>query len=176
MALDSDNLERLIRESASGNSESYRSLYEHLSGRVFAYVRSRVNTREQATDLTQDVFVELWKALPRFTFHSREQFYAFVFVITKRRLSAFYAGRSKDAVPLDTDTEQDVRADIPGGETLDTVTRALATLDAETREIVVLHHWSRYTFGEIAEMLHLTETAVRVRHHRALKTLHALIQ
>lgn len=172
--MSSEDIQALVRESAEGGKESYQKLYEHMVDRVFAYVRYRTKSHTQATDLTQDVFVELWKALPRFTYHSREQFYAYVFVITKRKLFQIYATQHRETVSLQEETALSDEAD-PGGLMHDEVTRALDTLDPETREIVVLHHWSRYTFGEIAALINMGETAVRVRHHRALKSLRAVI-
>ncbi len=165
-----DDIRALVEKSALGDKESYRGIYEHMIDRVYAYLYSRTGTRDQATDIAQDVFVELWKALPRFTYHSREQFYAYVFVIMKRKLAKLYGMRQKETVSLNEETLPSTERD-PGGVAQDEVSRALETLDEETREIIVLHHWSRYTFGEIASLINMTETAVRVRHHRALKAL-----
>lgn len=171
-----DAIRTLIEASGHGDKESYRKLYEHMIDRVYAYLKSRTGSKEQATDLAQDVFVELWKALPRFTYHSREQFYAYVFVITKRKLSGFYEMRKRETLPLDEEAVPGTDESLePGNAREDEVSRALQILDEETREIVVLHHWSRYTFGEIASLINMTESAVRVRHHRALKLLRAKI-
>jgi RNA polymerase sigma factor (sigma-70 family) len=60
-------------------------------------------------------------------------------------------------------------------ETTLALTEALKQLDECSREIVVLHHWSRYTFGEIATIVDMTEEAVRVRHHRAKAVLKDLL-
>ena len=175
MEISSDEIRVLIEKSGRGDKESYRLIYEHMIDRVFAYLKSRTGTKDEAADITQDVFVELWKALPRFTYHSREQFYAYVFVSIKRKLFQLYGARHKETVSLDEETFASTESEKPGDSMHDEVTRALATLDSETREIVVLHHWSRYTFGEIAVLINMTENAVRVRHHRALKILRAHI-
>jgi len=175
MAIDSENtLEQLLRESARGNTGSFKELYEILSNRIFAYVRARTGEREEALDTTQQIFIELWKALPRFTYRSDAAFYGFLFTIAKRQLIRTYRAGKDAAVPLDheeniPDREEDTERE-------DTLTRALASLDEISREIVVLHHWSRYTFGEIGEMLDMNESAVRVRHHRACTTLKATLE
>ncbi len=170
--MSADDIRTLIEASGHGDKESYRKLYEHMVNRVYAYLKSRTGSKEQATDIAQDVFVELWKALPRFTYHSREQFYAYVFVISRRKLSALYEMRKREALPLDEETVPNTHeSGGPGDAREDEISRALQILDPETREIVVLHHWSRYTFGEIASLINMTESAVRVRHHRALKLL-----
>lgn len=157
---------------------AFRLLYDELIDRVYAYVRSRTSTTADATDVTQDAFIDLFAALERFEYKSIGQFYAFVFTITRRKLGRYYDTKKRDfenrvELPDDSILPSDITTDT---EVTDTVSRALSTLPEVVREIIVLHHWSRYTFGEIAELLDMTESAVRVRHHRALKELAALLE
>jgi RNA polymerase sigma-70 factor (ECF subfamily) len=169
-----EDISELIRKSASGNSDCFRQLYEHLVDKVFAYVRYRTNSEDNAIDLTQEVFVDIYKALPGFTYSSTEQFYGFVFTITKRKLAKYYADKHTQAAKTTSEFNEDNYSESSLElEVSRDVARALDTLDDTTREIVVLHHWSRYTFPEIATLIHMTESAVRVRHHRALKLLSA---
>ncbi len=168
--MDSTHIVTLIAKSGKGDTECYKSLYEHLVSRVFPYVRSRVKTKEAATDLVQDVFIELWKALPKFVFRSLPQFYAFVFVITKRQLAQYYSRGARDPLPFDENALGEEDGD-SNHEQEDEISRLLETLSPEAKEVITLHHWSGYTFGEIALMLRMNETAVRVRHHRAIATL-----
>ncbi len=174
---DIDDIKELVQKSAAGNSAVFEALYEHLVDKVFAYIRYRTHTEDVAIDLTQDVFVDIFKALPTFTYSSKEQFYGFVFTITKRKLATHYANKHTQRAAITSSFNEEEHH----GELLDQsvassdIDKALHTLDDTTREIVVLHHWSRYTFPEIASLIEMTESAVRVRHHRALKTLSALL-
>lgn len=158
----------LIERSRAGETGAFSELYNHLINRVYTYVRYRTGSEERATDITQDVFIDLYKALPKFTYRSVEQFYGFVFVIVKRKLARHYGDKHMNIAELD---EATVATPELNNLLSDELHRALNQLDPQSREIVILHHWSRYTFGEIAELVSMTETAVRVRHHRALKTL-----
>lgn len=173
MEMSPDDIRICITECAEGNTESFRRLYEHLIDRVFAYLRSRSGTKEQATDLAQEVFVELWQGLPRFTYHTHEQFYAFVFIIARRKLIKLYGRSGKETLFIEDENALADTNTKSAKEDSDALTRALSILDPEAREVVVLHHWSRYTFKEIAALINKTETAVRVQHHRALKILQA---
>jgi RNA polymerase sigma factor (sigma-70 family) len=88
-------------------------------------------------------------------------------------LARFYEERKKVLANERTDIDLDtVAARTEGHDTRLDVVTALDTLDEHTREIVVLHHFSGYSFVEIAPIMRMTESAVRVRHHRALKSLH----
>jgi RNA polymerase sigma-70 factor (ECF subfamily) len=170
MVREEHDIQALVRESASGDTQSFKKLYETLVDRVFAYVRYRTKNVDDAMDLTQDAMVALHKGLRTFTYRSREEFYAFVFTIVRRSLARYYEANthSREAVDMDMAEIADTPDD---GALRNDVERALDTLDESTREIVVLHHWSRYSFGEIAAIMDMQESAVRVRHHRALKTL-----
>jgi RNA polymerase sigma factor (sigma-70 family) len=53
---------------------------------------------------------------------------------------------------------------------------ALARLPPEQREAVVLHQFEGFSFHEIAQMLEVTETAVKVRAHRGYERLRALLK
>lgn len=174
--MESEDIRPLIESSSSGDKDAFKALYEHLSDRVHAYVRYRTSTADAALDCTQDVFVALYSALPSFTYKTREQFYAYVFTITKRTLAKHYADKHVKNAHVTNDVDADsLPATTPDRELADGVNRALSTLDGKSREIVVLHHWSRYTFKEIGSLLGMSESAVRVRHHRAQKQLATIL-
>lgn len=175
MELQDHEIRTLIEASARGHAESCRKLYELLIDKVYGYVRYRTRTTEHATDLTQDVFIDFFATVSNFTYQSRAQFYAYVFLITRRKLSKYYEALKKrnegEAVTFDEESMTPILTEGMQGEIAEVVALALSHLDAQTQEIITLHHWSQYTFGEIAEMLSMTESAVRVRHHRALPVL-----
>jgi RNA polymerase sigma factor (sigma-70 family) len=169
------DLQTLLEACSTDISGHFRPVYEHLIDRVYAYVRYRVHTETTAQDLTQDVFIDLYESLPSFTYQSDAQFYSFVFTITKRKLAKHYGKQAVEHAQVAEVDEFLLPSPTADTETTDAVLRALATLEPDTREIITLHHWSRYTFPEIASLLHMTESAVRVRHHRALKTLATIL-
>lgn len=164
----------LVKKSAKGEAESCKKLYEHLVDKVYAYVQYRTATKEFAVDITQDVFIDFFSTLSNFTYQSRAQLYAYIFVITRRKVARHYDAQTKRGEKTIVAFDEEHITIEPSGtpyEVQEDVAQALQLLDEQTREIVVLHHWSRYTFGEIALLMNMAESAIRVRHHRALKTL-----
>jgi RNA polymerase sigma factor (sigma-70 family) len=168
------SIQLLVAEYQSGNRACFEELYQLLTPAIFAFVSHRTATRELAKEVTQDSFVELSKALAQFTYQSDSAFYAFVFTIVRRQLAKQYAQNAKHS-SVGEDALETVADSEVSRETTLSVQVALEKLDERSREIVVLHHWSRYTFVEIAAILHMTESAVRVRHHRARATLATLL-
>jgi RNA polymerase sigma-70 factor, ECF subfamily len=169
MTDEEQRLATLIKRSQEGDEDAFRELYEQLVDRVYSYTRSRLFSSEDALDATQQMFIDLWKALPRFEFQGIPQFYGFLFTILKRQIIKVRAHRNRD--PQAITHEELLPEHAHDRETEALLKSALRTLSKIDRDIVILHHWSRYTFGEIGAMLNLTEANIRVRHHRALKAL-----
>lgn len=170
--MDEERLSVMIRKSGTGNQGSFRELYEFLIDRVFAFVRHRTSNEDDAVDITQEVFIDLYNALSNFEYRSPGQFHGFVFLIAKRKLAKHYR-KTKVEFTERVDVENEDALPGSGEETFETdeMNRLLETLPEQTRDIVVLHHWSQYTFAEIASFMKMKESAVRVRHHRAMQQL-----
>ncbi len=162
------HLSSLIQKAKVKNSESSRELYEHLVDKVFPFVRYRTNTEDEALDLTQDVFVDFFTHIDAFTFETGAQLYAYVFTITRRKLARHYEKAKRNTVSFEEGVMGESRST---AETESELRRVLEGLDARAREIIELHHFSRFSFGEIAHMFGVNESAVRVAHHRTLATL-----
>jgi RNA polymerase sigma-70 factor (ECF subfamily) len=64
--LDHKNNERLQVEAAQQNPAHFAELYENNFERVYAYIAHRVRDREEAQDLTSEVFHKALAGLPRF--------------------------------------------------------------------------------------------------------------
>lgn len=161
-------LAELVEGSVKGDTGSFRALVEVLDGKLFVYLRSRTNSREEALDTLQDTLVDIWLGLKRFEYRSDPAFYRFVYTIARRKLSKI---RRTVSVPVEEMEEIPDTSFADGALDRVAVEKAVATLDDVAREIVVLRHWSRFSLKEISGLLDMSEEAVRVRHHRALATL-----
>lgn len=167
------SLEWMLLESSKGNTSAFRLLYEEVRDDIFRFIRYRVGTREDALDILQDTFLDLWVALQkkRFAYVSDAEFRGFLYTILKRRVARFYRFRkittSLDDLDVDlTETDQ--------GE-VSHIIRSLEILNPEDQEVVRLRYFEGLSFGEIAGLLDREESAVKVRHHRALAKLRQIL-
>ena len=55
-----------IAQAQEGDKEAYRKLVQHYQDRLFGLVLSMVHSREQAEDLTQEIFIKVYFALSQF--------------------------------------------------------------------------------------------------------------
>ncbi len=168
------SLQATIESCQSNPTGNFQAVYTILIDQVYAYIKSRTSNKDDALDITQEVFIDLYKALPNFSYRSDGEFYSFLYTLSKRKLAKYYSNLKNELRP-----EEEFLDNLPDQNNQETnqqdIYTALLKLEPETREIITLHHWSRYTFKEIAAMLNMTESAARVRHHRALDTLAILL-
>jgi RNA polymerase sigma-70 factor (ECF subfamily) len=164
-------LEVLVAESAKGNTLVFKELYDRLADRIFSYVRSRSRSREDALDITQEVFLDFWKSLTAFKYVSDGKLYGFLYTIAIRRISKHYRF-SRPQISIE-DVE-DVLADDSDVSLVAEASRAMDSmrrLGGMDQRVIELRYYSGLQFAEIAEILGKNESAVKVRHHRAIEKL-----
>jgi RNA polymerase sigma-70 factor (ECF subfamily) len=61
-----DILERLLVQVARGDEQAFAELYRRVAAAVFGLVSKVVRNPAQSEEVTQEVFVELWRTAPRF--------------------------------------------------------------------------------------------------------------
>jgi len=149
-----------------------RTYGEVLSRVVWGYVDGAADH----DDLTQDILVAIWQALPRFRGDSSER--TFVFRIAHNRGCSFITRRRHD-VPLNDNTP--ITDPSPGpDETLDDASRrerlahAVRTLP-ETQRQAVLLRLEGFSLGEIAALQATSEANVSVRLTRGRDRLRELL-
>lgn len=163
----------LLDQLVAGNQDAFATCYEILMPQVYRFLRSRMPTNEDAEDLTEHVFLKVWKKRKSFD-RSKSAFRTWVFVITKRSLIDWYRTRKVDA-PLNEavtkSSDENIEGEIDQEIQMKLVREALDKLDEKSSEVIRLSYLSQLTSREIAEILSISESAVRVRLHRGLKTL-----
>ena len=157
------------RLARAGDAEAFGRLYWRHAARVKALAR-RLLGSDQAEDGTQEVFVRAWRRLSQF----REQaafgtwLHRLAVNVLLRELERSRRHRG-DAAGL----ERLPAAEPPSGDP--DLERALATLPAGVREVIVLHDMESYTHDEIARQLDIGVSASKMRLHRGRLALRELL-
>jgi len=112
MEQNSEELKMLVEKAQNGDRDAFKEIFDRLSDRFFAYTFSRTSNRDDALDISQETFIELWNSLKRFKYRSDQSFHGFLFKIIKRKLYQYYKKKQK-IVSLDVlDEKQLVNANI----------------------------------------------------------------
>jgi RNA polymerase sigma-70 factor (ECF subfamily) len=168
-----DTLEILIERAKNRDNEAFREIFESLEPRVFSYACSHVERREDAKDITQEAFIDLWRGLKNFSYRTPEEFYGFVFLITKRKIARFYKEKKND-ISLE-ETEMDVGFS-EEHEDHRFLLRHIESLAEKYQEILRLRYWGGMKLSEAALVLGIDEGTAKVRHYRALQQLRSKIE
>lgn len=153
-------------------SDRFRPLYNLVVDDIFRFIRPRVAQRADARDMSQRILVELWKALPRFTYRSDKQFYEFLYTIARRKLARYYKEEKRAGRVRESDYHEPVATmDTEHVSAVSIAHTAMRKLSKKEQDVVILRYWHEYSFAEIGETLSVSEQAARVRHHRAIQKL-----
>lgn len=161
-------LESLIEEARDGRTEAFREIFNQFSDRLYGYAISRTASKEDALDVVQDTFVDLWGGLQKFQYRSDEEFGGFVFKILKRKIGRQHRLRRGDISLEDMNVEESYEIEV---EDYRFIANNVDSLLPKYREVVKLRYWGQMSYGEIASALNIKEGTAKVRHHRAIEKL-----
>lgn len=182
---------RLVALAQNGDMSAYDALVTRHRGRVFAMIRNMIHHETDAWDLSQEVFIKAWTALPRF--EAKARFSTWLFRIThnvvydwmrKRKIDS--AGEFNDEIFERERIDSGSFTTPSGGESPDVtlaqgelrmkIQGALAKLSPEHREAVILKDVQGLSYKEIAEAMSCTLGTVMSRLFYARQKLQALLK
>lgn len=171
-----------MQKAKEGDREAFSNLYELYFTPIFRYIYFRTRNRREAEDLTQTIFLKVYRSLPRFQEKGVPPL-AYFFAIAKNTLIDFWKKRkdlilddSREATLPAAAAEEHPEKLVEKMEAAQVVHRALPLLTAEQQEVLVLRFINDVATAEIAGMLGKSEEAVRQLQCRALKKLRSILK
>lgn len=152
-------------------------------------ILNMIHNDADAWDLSQDVFVKAWKALPKF--ENRSAFYTWLYRITHnvtydwiRKRKGKIAGEFDDAVAQDMETSAPTapaHAERPDeaakrGELRGKIAAAIESLSEDHRQVILLKEIDGLSYKEIAEVIDSSIGTVMSRLFYARKKLQAILK
>lgn len=188
---DPDEDFRLVALAQKGDMSAYDALVTRHRGRIFAMIRNMIHQEADAWDLSQEVFIKAWRALPKF--EAKARFSTWLYRIAhnvvydwtrKRKIES--AGEFNDEI-FERERIDSASFTTPsGGESPDMtmahgelrvkIQTALGKLSPEHREVVLLKDAQGLTYKEIAEAMSSTLGTVMSRLYYARQKLQALLK
>ena len=151
----------------------YIALIDPFKNKLFRFAKRFLVSVEEAEDATQDVLLKLWKIRDRLSTYKSPE--AFAMIITKNhcldRLKSKQAQNLKIVHHNYEDHNQKLQNKIEARDSLNLIEKFMKTLPVQQQLIVQLRDVEQYEFNEIADLLEMKETAIRVALSRARKTL-----
>lgn len=169
--------EELMAAYAGGDRQTFAQLFHRWAPRIHGFFLRALGEPQAADDLLQVTFMNLHRA--RGTFRPLSSLRSWLFSIAANALHDELRRRRR--LPLAPEEEQEAVAERVAAEdeqvSLDSRRRArklraaLDRLPESQRAVLHLHRFEQMTFAEIAQVLGITEGAVKLRAFRAYETL-----
>jgi len=177
---------KLVFAAIDGDNDAFGKLLEKYSSFVYRTVFYDIKSKEDAEDISQEVFIKAYKALANF--RSDSEFSTWIYRICKNTIYDYIRKSSREkSIPLSemsSGDENDRIYDIPDDsgkydpektyiskETADIVNDAISSLSEEHKSIILMRDIEGYSYGEIADILSIEEGTVKSRLSRARNSL-----
>ena len=173
------NHERLLIEAAQNDPSRFAELYESNFHRVYAFVARRVNDRDEAQDITAEVFHQALKNLGRFQWRG-VPFAAWLLRIAANALSDRWQ-RAARGVEVQAEDQLEEQAESSSGNTAEVERHAMLfqlvdRLPEDQRLVIVRRFVDQKSVHEIAQELGRSDGAVKQLQFRALETLRGQVR
>lgn len=149
-----------------GDGAAFDRLYERHVGRVYATCLRLTADARRAEELTQDVFVRVWRSIATFRGESRFSTWLYRVAVNvvldarRRRSRRPESDADRDLVHLPAPPSREVESRLA-------LERAVARLPDRARTALVLYAVEGYKYEEVAELMEIAIGTVKAHIHRA---------
>ncbi|CAN5623243.1 N/A [soil metagenome] len=177
----SADLDQLVEAARDGDHAAFEELVKRTHADTFALARRLVTDEEDARDVVQEAYLRAFRSIKKF--RGDAQFTTWLYRITANCASTHLGRRRRHrhdeldeevAVP-DLHPEHDPEAVADATMLRERLEAAIAELPPRLRAVVVLRDIYDLNHAEIADELGITESAAKVRLHRARRKLRSQV-
>ncbi|MDQ3018362.1 MAG: sigma-70 family RNA polymerase sigma factor, partial [bacterium] len=170
-------LQEVLLHAREGKDEALTQLYNHYFERLYRFIYYRVGHKEIAEDLTEEVFIKLFKGIKNL--QQTAAFEGWLFQIARNQVIDHYRAK-KNIVPLeDIEHSLEYETNIIDIVNLQTeqklLIKIIKELSPEQQTVIKLKFLEDLENSTIAQMMNKTEGAIRVIQHRAISRLKELL-
>lgn len=172
------NEKAYLREIRRGNTSALNSFIEELYPPVYRFVFCKVSGKEEAKDITQEVFLRFIKQIHNYK--SDGKVMAYLYTIAMNCCRSYYRKAQKhDYLELNDQLaadERDINEQVLDSLQFDELKSYLLQLPDKDQNVLIFHYLKQMTFKEIAELSDEQEATIKTRHYRALKKIRDLMK
>ncbi len=162
----------LLQRTARGDQQAFAALYDLLASRVYGLIRHVLRDPAQSEEVTQEVFVEVWRGAARFD-SGRGGALGWISTIAHRRavdrVRSVQAAADRERRAANLDTRGDDQGYDEVAEQVETrleherLRHCIGSLTELQRESINLAYYRGYTYREVAKLLDVPLGTVKTR-------------
>ena len=164
----------IIQQVLQGQQNSFAVLVERYQNFVFTIVLRYVKSREDAEEVSQDVFIKAYRSLA--DFKGASKFSTWLYTVTTTTCLTFLRKNKLEVQSLDNEKIFAVADNIDSGASANQiegknravmVNEAIKLLSPDDAQVITLFYKGEQTLDEIAQIMGKEVNAVKVQLHRA---------
>jgi RNA polymerase sigma-70 factor (ECF subfamily) len=166
--------QELMEAYLTGDESAFAQLYQRHSGKIYAFLRKKLDSREEVDEVFQKVFLKLHKT--RKNYNSQYPLMQWMYVVAKTTLLDHFRLQSRQIETTDTPLEEMNSIEVSQTHTTETLIEgrdmsALEGLTTEQKQAIEMRIVDELSYDEIAKALNKSEVNVRQIISRALKRI-----
>lgn len=161
-----------------GEASAFGLLYDRYQPQIYRFIYLKVGHREEAEDLTHQVFLKSWNSISGYKFQNFP-FSSWLYRVARNQIIDHYRTK-KDNFSIEI--EEIIKFKIEGPEAgidnsfdMATLVKALNQLGVQQQDVIILRFVEDLSIKETASAMEKTETAVKLLQHRAIKNLRKIL-
>jgi RNA polymerase sigma factor (sigma-70 family) len=180
------NDQELIDMYLSGENRGLNELVNRYQKRLYAFIYTKTKDQHLADDIFQETFIKVINSIRTGKYFDKGKFISWAMRIAHNMMMDHFRAKKREAL-LNNDTEDFDIFDVlksPDENVIDKliaaqihgdVIKLIKALPDEQKEIVILRHYNKWSFAEIAEELDINMNTALGRMRYALKNLRKMI-
>ncbi|MEK7568140.1 MAG: sigma-70 family RNA polymerase sigma factor [Patescibacteria group bacterium] len=173
-----DGEKDIIERAIKGEAEAFGLLYDSYQPQIYRFIYLKVSHREEAEDLTHQVFLNAWQKINNYAFRGFP-FSSWLYQIARNQVIDHYRVKKivinieeDDVADTKTETVADLIDKNLGVEKIRTI---IGRLNPSHQDVIILRFIEDFSPKETAQILGRSETAVKLLQHRAIKNLKKIL-
>jgi RNA polymerase sigma-70 factor (family 1) len=177
---DNANIKQLVKNLKKGVIFSFDKIYHKYNRKIYSFSLSYLKNKEDAEDVVQEVFMNLWRK--RSDLKEQYNLNSYLFTITFNAIRRRFQDSARDkkylenyakTIPVDQDREN---TDIEYNNLLELVNKVIEKLPPQQKKVFLLCNKEGLSNGEISDKLHISKKTVENHLHRAKKFLKQAVE
>lgn len=162
----------LVHAFKKGDEKAFDTIFQKYHVAIYTLCYRFVRNESDARELTQDVFIKIYRNLQKF--NEKSKLFTWVYRITANTCYSFKRSQKKlesayEPPAVSTSLEKQVSMKVA-------IDEALLQLPERQRMCFLLRHYDGYSFKEIGAIMGTSTGAAKANHHHAVRKLRTLLE
>lgn len=170
-----DGEEKLIKDAIKGEASAFGLLYDRYQPKIYRFIYLKVSHREEAEDLTHQVFLNAWEKIEYFQFKENSSYFSgWLYQIARNKIIDYYRTRKNNAdISKIQAIDEKNRPENEFEKKLNfkKIKKAIFLLNPNEQDVIIMRFIEELSPKEISKALDKSEVSIRIIQHRAVKKL-----